>query len=158
MRRKKQKITDRLRIEKIIQSAEICRLGLSLENKPYIVPLNFGYKDNILYVHSACEGRKIDIIKNNNNVCFEIEANTRIIEGASSCKWTMHYQSIIGSGKAFFIDKTEDKIEALDIIMKHYTDKDSQFPEAALKITAVIKIEIEEMTAKQNGYPELSVS
>ncbi len=156
MRRKKQEITDRLRIEKIIQSAEICRLGLSLENKPYMFPLNFGYKENTLYVHSAIEGKKIDIIKHNNNVCFEIEANTKIVEGKSACNWSMHYQSVMGSGKASFIDNTEEKIKALDVIMKHYTEKDSQFPEAALKITAVIKIEIEEMTAKQNGYPELS--
>jgi len=156
MRRKKQEITNKCIIEKIIQSAEVCRFGLSLNNKPYIVPLNFGYQDNTLYVHSAIEGKKIDIIKENNSVCFEMEVNTKMIEGDQPCKWTMHFQSVVGFGRASIIEDHEEKIKGLDIIKKHYTDNEGQFPEAALKVTAVIKIEIDEISAKQNGYPELS--
>ncbi|MCP4177453.1 MAG: pyridoxamine 5'-phosphate oxidase family protein [bacterium] len=158
MRRIKQEITDRLRIEKIIKNAKVCRLGLSLNNKPYVVPIVFGYKDNTLYIHSSRQGkgRKTEIIKQNNNVCFELEGITKIIEDDLSCKWDVHYQTIIGFGTATFIEKIEEKIEALDIIMKHYTNNAIKYSETYLNVTTVIKIEIEEMSAKQNGYPELS--
>ena len=71
MRRKDKEIKDKEVIESIIKRATVCRIALSENNVPYIVPLSFGYKDNCLYFHSAPEGRKIDIIKQNNNVCFE---------------------------------------------------------------------------------------
>jgi len=156
MRRKELEVTDRLMIEGIIKNAKFCRLGLSLENKPYVFPLIFGYKNNTLYIHSTGGGKKVEIIKQNNNVCFELEAKTKIIENALSCKWDVHYQTIIGFGKAIFIENIEEKTKALDIIMKHYSNNEIQYSETYLKITTVIKIKIEEMTAKQNGYPELS--
>ena len=156
MRRKKQAITDIGIIEDIIQNSKICKLGLSLNNQPYIVPLNFGYEDNVLYLHSAISGRKIDIIRQNNNVCFEMDTKTEIVEGKTSCHWTMHYQSVIGFGKASIIEDNTEKAKALKIIVKHYSDVESNFPEAALNITAVIKVKIETITAKQNGYLELS--
>ncbi|MCP4176384.1 MAG: pyridoxamine 5'-phosphate oxidase family protein [bacterium] len=156
MRRKELEVTDCLKITEIIKSAKICRLGLSLKNRPYIFPLIFGYKNNTLYIHSCGSGKKIEIIKQNNNVCFELEAKTKIIENVLSCKWDVHYQTIIGFGKATFIDKIKEKTEALDIIMKHYSDNEIKYSETYLKITSVIKIEVEELTAKQNGYPELS--
>ena len=63
VRRKDKEIKDKEVIESIIKRATVCRIALSENNVPYIVPLSFGYKDNCLYFHSAPEGRKIDIIK-----------------------------------------------------------------------------------------------
>ena len=78
MRRKEKEIKDRKEIISILQKAKICRIGLSENNKPYIVPMNFGYKEGCLYFHCANEGRKIGIIKKNNNVCFEIDTDHKI--------------------------------------------------------------------------------
>jgi nitroimidazol reductase NimA-like FMN-containing flavoprotein (pyridoxamine 5'-phosphate oxidase superfamily) len=64
MRKKDKEIKDKELMESILKRAIICRMGLSENNVPYIVPLNFGYKNNFLYFHSAKEGRKIDMIRN----------------------------------------------------------------------------------------------
>ena len=72
MRRSDKEINDPKTILRIIEEAEVCRIALSDGEKPYIVPMNFGYKDNSLYLHSASEGEKIDILKSNNNICFHV--------------------------------------------------------------------------------------
>ena len=65
MRRKDKEITDIESIEKIIHKAKVCRLALSLDDTPYVVPVCFGYSAETIYFHSAKEGKKIDIIKKN---------------------------------------------------------------------------------------------
>jgi nitroimidazol reductase NimA-like FMN-containing flavoprotein (pyridoxamine 5'-phosphate oxidase superfamily) len=153
MRRKDKEIEDKELIEVILRRASICRIALSENDVPYIVPLCFGHKDNFLYFHSAKEGRKIDMIRKNNNVCFEIEIDTELVAAENPCKWSMKYYSIIGFGKAFLVEDTEEKREALDIIAEHYSGKSSsEFPETALHNVAVIKVKIETMTGKKSGY------
>ena len=89
MRKKERAVTDRKEIESIIQSAEVVRLGFAVENVPYVVPVNFGYEDGALYVHCAQEGRKLDMIRQNNLVCFEVDIDSKILdEGDVACKWT----------------------------------------------------------------------
>ena len=70
MRRKDKEITDEKVINEILEKAKVCRLALFDKDYPYIVPMNYGYKDNALFFHVAKEGKKIDLIKRNNNVRF----------------------------------------------------------------------------------------
>ncbi len=152
MRRKEKEITEKSKIEAVIRKSGVCRIGLSNDNIPYIVPMCFGYQDNSIYVHGSLKGKKIDILKKNQNVCFEFDINTEIVEDENDCEWGMKYQSVIGYGKALFIKKPEDKRKALNIIMNQYSDRPSQFSEKAINGTTVIKIEIESMTGKQSGF------
>jgi len=150
MRRSEKEITDESAIEEIINTSLVCRLALAHQNQPYIVPLSFGYKDRALYFHSALEGKKIDIIKINNRICFEFDTSTEIIEAEKACKWGIKYQSVIGFGKAVLVNDFKEKQKALSIIMSHYSDRNFQFPDKAIKKTQVIKIEIEKMTGKHS--------
>lgn len=153
MRRKDKEIKDENTIESIIKRATVCRIGLSENNVPYIVPLIFGYKDNCLYFHSAREGKKIDMIGSNNGVCFEIDIDNEIVKGEEACGWSMKYYSVIGFGKAFLVEGFEEKREALDIIMEHYSGKLTfEYPEEAVNNAAIIKVKIERMTGKKSGY------
>ncbi len=153
MRKKEREIKDKSRIESIIKRATVCRIALSEDNVPYVVPLNFGYKDNFLYFHSAKEGRKIDMIRKNKNVCFEIDIDSKLIEAERPCDWSTKYYSIIGFGQAFLVEDLEEKREALDIIMEHYSGKSSfEYPEKIINNLAVIKVRIESMTGKKSGY------
>lgn len=151
MKRSEKEITDKSAIEAIINSSLVCRLSLSDGEQPYIVPLSFGYQDKTLYFHSAPEGRKIDIIKKNNRICFEFDVNTEIIKAEDACKWGMKYQSVIGFGKAVFVENIEEKQKAFNIIMNHYSNRIFQFPDKAIEKIAVIKIEIESMTGKHSS-------
>jgi len=152
MRRKDKEIKDKDVIESIIKRATVCRIGLSENNVPYIVPLVFGYKDDCLYFHSAPEGKKIDIIKQNNNVCFELDVDCELIKSEDPCNWDMKYYSVIGFGKAFFVDDLEEKRKALNIIMEHYSDNPYQYTVNEINKVAIIKVKIDSMTGKKSGY------
>ena len=151
MRRKDKEIADRAEMESIIRESTICRLALADNEQPYIVPLSFGYKDNALYFHSAAEGKKIDILRKNKNVCFEFDVGSEIKTGKTACEWGMKYRSVIGFGNASFLEDPDSKQAALVIIMQQYSDGSFAYSEKILKKTLVIKVEITHMTGKQSS-------
>jgi nitroimidazol reductase NimA-like FMN-containing flavoprotein (pyridoxamine 5'-phosphate oxidase superfamily) len=152
MRRAEREIKDRKAIDEILARATVCRLGLCRDGIPYVVPLSFGYADDCLYFHSAPEGRKIEIIEENPNVCFEVDLDEEFMSADVACNWTVRYRSIIGFGKARLLEKVEEKRNALDVILGHYSDGSYEYPEGALNDVAVIKVEVESLTGKQSGY------
>ncbi len=152
MRRKDQEINDIGAIEEIIHKAQVCRLALSENGRPYIVPLCFGYKNITLYFHTALEGKKLDILRKNNNVCFEIDTDHELVKGKKACDCSMKYRSVIGFGKAELIEDIEPKRRALNIIMQNYYEGFFKYPEESIKNTVIIKVEIESMTGKKLGY------
>ena len=123
MRRKDKEISDKSDIDAIIEKANVCKLGMVNGNTPYIVPLCFGYQDNTLYFHSALKGKKIDCLRNNSNICFEFDLIAEPKEAEEPCSWGMNYQSVVGFGKAAFIESSDEKRKALGIIMAQYSDK-----------------------------------
>jgi len=152
MRRTDKEITNRREIDTILSKATICRIGLLDQNIPYIVPLNFGYQNNCLYFHSAPIGKKIELMKKNNMVCFEVDIDHEIIDTGAPCKWSSKYTSVIGYGKASFITDLAQKKDALNCIIDHYSPGASYtFPEKNLKEVTVIKIQINRVTGKKSG-------
>ena len=150
MRRKEKEIAGIGEIESIICKSQVCRLGMVDEGLPYIVPLCFGYRNNMLYFHSAKEGRKIEILKRNNQVCFEFDIDTQIHADKTACAWGMNYRSVIGYGTATLINDPVEKRKALDIIMSQYTDGEFIYPDKNLNKALVIKVEISSMTGKKS--------
>jgi len=150
MRRKDKQINDVAAIEDILSRATVCRLGLCKTNQPYVVPLCFGYKDNALYFHCAGQGKKLDILRKNNNVCFEVDINHELVKAGKACDWGMKYKSVIGFGKAVFVEDVESKRKALDIIVQNYSEGVFEYSEEDVKKTVVIKVEIESMTGKKS--------
>ncbi len=151
MRRSDKEIQNESEVKALIKKATVCRLGMISGNNPYIVPLCFGYHDNVLYFHSSLKGKKIDVLQKNPNVCFEFDVITEPVESENPCDWSMIYQSVIGFGKAVFIESLDEKHKALKIIMAQYSKRQFQFPDKKLKVTSVFKVEIESMTGKHSG-------
>ena len=151
MRRSEKEITDKAEVEEIIRKSLVCRLAMVDGQTPYMVPLCFGYQDNTLYLHSAREGKKLELLKTNPNVCFEFDVDTELQKGKSACDWGMSYRSVIGFGEASLVEDVEDKRHALDIIMHQYAEGDFSYTDAALKSTAVIKVDISAMTGKRSA-------
>ncbi|MHC4753664.1 MAG: pyridoxamine 5'-phosphate oxidase family protein [Planctomycetota bacterium] len=151
MRRTDKQIKDIAAIEGILGRARVYRLGLCVDDLPYVVPLCFGYKDNALYFHCTGQGKKLDILRKNNNVCFEVDIDHEIIKADQPCDWAMKYKSVIGFGKAVFIEDIESKRKALDVIMQQYSEGTFEYPANAINNIVVIKVEIESMTGKQSG-------
>jgi nitroimidazol reductase NimA-like FMN-containing flavoprotein (pyridoxamine 5'-phosphate oxidase superfamily) len=150
LRRKEKEITDIGEIESIIQKSQVCRLALADDGLPYIVPLCFGYKNNILYFHSAKEGQKIEILRRNHQVSFEFDIDARIRPGKDACNWAMAYKSVIGFGTASIIEDPEEKKKALDIIMRQYSEDKFEYPDKTLAKMLVIKVDISRMTGKKS--------
>jgi nitroimidazol reductase NimA-like FMN-containing flavoprotein (pyridoxamine 5'-phosphate oxidase superfamily) len=151
MRRKDKEIAEKEQIEEIIRKAAVCHVAICLDNQPYIVPFNFGYKDNCLYFHSAREGKKMDMIRGNNNVCFEFDIGHKMNRKGRACEWSFGYQSVIGFGHAYIIDDAEEKRQGLEVIMSHYSKRTFEFLDEKIKNVVIIKIDIESITGKRSG-------
>jgi len=120
MHRKDREITDRKLIDDILSKSLICRVAMIDNDKPYIVPLNYGYHDNAIYIHSALVGKKIEILRKNNKVCFEIDIESDLIKKEVSCEWSINYRSLIGYGTIEIITNFDEKQAGLDIIMNQH--------------------------------------
>lgn len=153
MRRSDKEIKDPEVIQEIIREADVCRIALIDGNEPYVVPMNFGYKDNILYLHSASEGRKIEILKQNNHICFQMDIKTELVASESPCKWGMKYLSLIGQGQAYLLNNIHEKKDALDVIMGKYSPEATfEYSNDAINKVVVIKVNIDSITGKKSGY------
>ena len=156
MRRKDREITQIDEKLALLKKCKVCRIGLSLHDEPYIVPLNFGYSfaDNILtlYFHSAVEGKKIDILRANPKVCFEIDADHKLIpSNGTACGYSFYYSSLIGFGNISFIENREEKIFALNALMQHQTGEDKifNFSDAEINKVLIYKLSVTEFTGKR---------
>jgi len=152
MRRKDKEITDPKEIEKILKREKICRVAFNGSPFPYVVPLCYGYEDGAIYFHGFGGGKKIDCIKDDPHVCFEIDCDVKIISDEDPCEWTVHYRSVIGYGRATILEDPEEKKKGLDIIVKQYAGRALPFPEKALEAVCVVKVEIESVKGRKNGY------
>ena len=152
MRHKERQITDKQELWQMLQKASHLRLALCDQGKPYIVAMNYGLdqESDSLYLHCALKGRKMDILAQNNHVCFQVEEVAELIDGGKrACKWSMRYKSLVGFGLARVLTDPDEKQKGLSVIMAHYTDKTLEFDDSPVEATAVIKIEITEMAGKK---------
>ena len=158
MTKRERQITDPEQIRHILDTAKVLHLGLAVDNEPYVVPMNYGYTEEegklVLYLHSALKGKKLDMMGSNPNVFFEIECDRMPFEGKLPCQYGLVYSSIMGRGKARIIDDVEEKMKAMSVLMKTQTGKDFTFNEQLVSIVAVIRIDVEEYTAKHRPLPE----
>lgn len=151
MRRKDREITDRGQIDEIIRSCRVCRLGLFGGDEVYVVPMSFGYREGVFYFHSAREGRKLDIIKENPRAGFELDCGYEVYGGEAACSFAASFCSVIGTGRAEICKSPEEKIEALKLIMKQQTGKDGwDIPPAAAEPVAIIKLSVETISCKKH--------
>ena len=157
MRRKDRQVEDPSEIMQILQKADVCRIAMCDDNVPYIVTMNFGFgKDGLasLYFHSAGEGKKINILKKNNLVCFQADIEHEFFLHSTSCGCSMKYQSVVGMGRISFVNDPTEKREALQAIMTHYTKKPEHvFKEELVQNTLIMRLDIQEISAKALAKP-----
>ncbi|MRR36675.1 pyridoxamine 5'-phosphate oxidase family protein [bacterium] len=152
MRRKDKEITDRAAIDGIIGKALVCRLAMCDGGVPYIVPLCFGYDGASLYFHCAKEGRKLEILRRNDVVCFEFDTDTVPVRGKGPCSSTMKYLSVVGQGRAVFMEGEEARMQGLRLVMAQYGD-DRHMPDGmSLENIAVIRVDISGISGKKSGW------
>lgn len=155
MRRKEREIKDTSELVKILSKNCVGTLSLGGGEYPYAVPLNFGFSENDgefkVYFHCASEGKKIELIKKNPKVCFEVHTMERITgEGESACVYSCAYESVIGFGCARELTSHDEKKEALIKIMENCTGREFGFNENQTRGVTVFEIAFSEVTGKRS--------
>ncbi len=152
MRRKDKEISDKNFVEEILSKSEICRVAMVNEGEPYLVPVNYGYSEDAIYIHSASRGKKIDVLRKNNRVCFEIDYGHEVLKAELACNWTEKYRSLIGYGAVDIVTDDKEKRFGLDRIMEHYgRTENNVYKEKNVENIVILKINIEEVSMKQSG-------
>jgi len=158
MTKRERQITDEKKILDILDAGKVLHLGLAVDNEPYVVPMNYGYTyENgklVVYLHSAVRGKKLDMIRANPKVFFEIDCDRVPFEGSLPCQYGLAYSSVMGKGVARIVDDVEEKKKAMTILMKTQTGKDFSFEDRLVSIVAVIRIDVDAYSAKHRPLPE----
>lgn len=152
--------TDPVEINRILMANHIIRIAFMDEDEgfPYIVPINYGYEYDlekgtlVFYAHCAKEGRKLNLLKKNNRVGFEIDAMWGLHQTALACQWGMNFDSIVGEGFISVIPDEDDdaKRHGLDMIMnKHGRFHDLNYAPESYRRTTMLKLEVTYFTVKQ---------
>ena len=158
MTKRELQITDENQIRAILDTAKVVHLGLCVDNEPYVVPMNYGYTmidgKLTIYLHSAVLGKKLDMIRKNPRVFIEMDCDRQPFEGEKPCQYGLSYSSLMGRGTARIIEDVAEKEQAMTALMKTQTQKDFTFNEKLVSIVAVVRIDVEEYTAKHRPIPE----
>lgn len=152
---KKIEITDIKEIDELLSGIKVCNLAMVDNGKPYVVPMNFGYQDGILFFHGAPFGRKIDILKENPDVCvsFYCDEKLNVRTESVACSYSMKYKSVLASGTVVFEDDIIEKKRIMNIIMKHYTGRDDfDYNLPAISNVSIFFLKPKTITAFRRGY------
>ena len=156
--RREFEITDIEKIRHILDTSLVTHVGMVDGDEPYVVPMNFGYimdGDKLtIYLHGAKKGRKIDVLRANPKVFFEMECDLQPFEGDVACRYGMAYSSLMGKGNAVIVEDVEEKKLALSAVMKTQTGKDFTFDEKMVSFVNIIRIDVASYTAKCRPIPQ----
>ena len=155
--RREREVTDIGEIIKILDKSMVVRIGMVDDGEAYIVPMNYGYtmdeRKLTLWVHGALRGRKLDVIRKNPKVFFELDCDINPFEGDIACRYGTTYASVMGKGVAVISEDIEEKKKGLSVLMKTQTGKDFIFDDKMASIVSVIRIDVSDYTAKRRPSP-----
>jgi uncharacterized protein len=139
---------------RIIHEAQVCYLGMSEDNNPYVLPMNFAYESGVFYLHAAPEGHKLEVLKGNAQVCININTGNELFHRHKEvgCSWGMKFKSVNAFGKATFIDDYEEKYRVMQLFMVKFSGETYEFSEPSIRNVAVIRVDVEKMTGEVYGY------
>ena len=154
MRRKEREITDLDVIESILKAANVCRLALHAGPYPYIVPMSYGYvrRDDTfaLYFHCAMEGEKLEHMRRNPHVAFEVEGYQQLIGKDTACSYTMEYESVIVQG-VLSVAEGAEKERGMQALMEQVASgRRFAFDENALRGVLVLRLDVRHLTGKRH--------
>lgn len=144
--------TNKEKVEMLLREAVVARLAMCVENRPYVVPVNFGIGEGVLYFHSGNKGTKVEMLTENPQIAFEMDADVAVVRKEDACRWSMKYRSIVGTGNVINVTEPEEKQKGLDLLMEHHAPGETfTYQEKMLAATNVYKIEIETLRYKESG-------
>jgi nitroimidazol reductase NimA-like FMN-containing flavoprotein (pyridoxamine 5'-phosphate oxidase superfamily) len=151
MRRKELEIADPAAVRAILERALSCRVALADGDEPYLVPRSFALDGPDVGLHSARAGRKLDILRRNPKVCFEVEEGVALSPAPEACDVGMHYRTVVGFGTAELVEDPAEKARLLGVLAaKYMTAAPAGFPPHELARTVVIRVRVRELHGKEH--------
>ena len=152
MSRQDRLVTDQEALIEIIDRCQVLHLGMHDGDDIYVIPMNYGYtwEDGELtfYLHGALEGKKIRLLKENPRVGFSVDCDHQLVEGKPPCQFAFQFASVAGTGAAELIEDPQEKIKAMEHLMRQYSDREFEFNERLVSIVSVIRIRVEAFTGR----------
>lgn len=152
MRRKDREVTSPEAIREIIDACKVFRVAFMGEDFPYVVPLNFGYTweegQLVFYFHCASQGRKLDLMRKNPRVAFEMDCGHDLMESDVPCGYGYRFQSVMGCGLAQEVTDVAEKKAGLSCLMAHQTGKAFSFTDQEAEQVTVCRVLVQALSAK----------
>lgn len=146
-------IENRKEIESVIKACKTCYLALAVNNKPYVLPMNFAIEGDTIILHSAQEGRMWESIQQNPQVSINWTLGEDLAwqDVRVGCSYRVKSKSVIVEGTAEIIENYDEKYRCLNLLMKQYSDREFKFNKPAVINVGVIKVHIQEIAGKEFG-------
>jgi hypothetical protein len=150
-------VYDREAAYRILDEGFLCHVGFVVDGQPFVIPTSYGRKDDSLYIHGSAASRMLRQMKEGVPVCVTVTLLDGLVLARSIFNHSMNYRSVIVLGKAVLVDDAEEKIAALRLLSEHIIPgrwADARQPnERELKATSVLRLRIEEFSAKVRKGP-----
>ncbi len=159
MRRRDKELDDLAAALDVLARGEVVRVAMIAEGAPYLVPLSYvavppsGGEPLRLLLHSAPEGRKVEALRRDPRVCFEVTVDVALRPGARACDFGVAYRSVIGEGRVRFVDDPAAKAAALSILAARYAGRPAPVTAEQARPVAVIELCVDELSCKASPAP-----
>ena len=152
-------VYDREAVYGILDEGFLCHIGFAVDGQPFVIPTSYGRKDANLYVHGSAASRMLRQMKDGVSVCVTVTLLDGLVLARSVFNHSMNYRSLVILGKATLVDDPEEKLSALRVLSEHILpgrwDDARQPNERELKATSVLRVPIEEFSAKVRTGPPI---
>jgi nitroimidazol reductase NimA-like FMN-containing flavoprotein (pyridoxamine 5'-phosphate oxidase superfamily) len=152
-------VYDRKTVYRILDEGFLCHAGFVVDGQPFVIPTSYGRKDACLFIHGSAASRMLRQIKEGVPVCITVTLLEGLVLARSIFNHSMNYRSVVILGKATLVDDPEEKLAALRILSEHILpgrwDDSRQPNERELKATSVLRVPIEEFSAKVRQGPAI---
>ena len=152
-------VYEREEVYRILDEAFLCHVGFNVDGQPFVIPTSYGRKDGNLYIHGSAASRMLRQMKDGVPVCVTVTLMDGLVLARSVFNHSMNYRSVVVLGKATLVDDPEEKLAALRILSEHIIpgrwDDARQPNERELKATSVLRLPIEEFSAKVRTGPPI---
>lgn len=152
MSRQDRLVTDKEELIEVIRRCQVIHIGMHDGEDIYVIPMNYGYtwEEGALtfYLHGALEGKKIDLLKKNGRIGFEIDCDHELVEGGLPCQFVFKFASVAGTGTAEILEDPQEKIRAMEHLMRQYSEREFEFTERLLSIVSLIRVKVDTFTGR----------
>jgi nitroimidazol reductase NimA-like FMN-containing flavoprotein (pyridoxamine 5'-phosphate oxidase superfamily) len=146
-------------VYRILDEGFLCHVGFAVDGQPFVIPTSYGRRDASLYIHGSAASRMLRQLKEGVSVCVTVTLLDGLVLARSIFNHSMNYRSVVILGKARLVDEPAEKLEALRLLSEHIIPgrwADSRQPnERELKATSVLRLPIEEFSAKVRSGPAI---